>query len=238
MLEQRVRERTAEVAEKNRLLEEKQERIDEDLQTARVLQASILPVDFSAYRATAIAASMRPALEVSGDFYDVFPLPDGRLGLVVADVSGKGMAAAFFMAVTRTLLRGIAAECGSPADCLARVNETLCRENPIDMFVTALYAELDEATGVVQLVNAGHCEPIVVRADGSTETVRRAGNPPLGVTAGRAFAETQRDAGPRRDAVPLHRRRHRGGATSRASSSAWPAWSRSRRPRPAARRKS
>jgi serine phosphatase RsbU (regulator of sigma subunit) len=196
MLEQRVRERTAEVAEKNRLLEEKQARIDEDLQTARVLQASILPVDFSAYRATAIAASMRPALEVSGDFYDVFPLPDGRLGLVVADVSGKGMAAAFFMAVTRTLLRGIAAECGSAADCLARVNETLCRENPIDMFVTALYAELDEATGVVQLVNAGHCEPIVVRADGRTETVRRAGNPPLGVTAGRIFAERSVTLGP------------------------------------------
>ena len=71
-----------------------------------MLQSSILPADFSAYRATAIAASMRPALEVSGDFYDVFPLPAGRLGLVVADVSGKGVAAAFFMAVTRTLLRG------------------------------------------------------------------------------------------------------------------------------------
>jgi len=196
MLEQRVRERTAEVAEKNRLLEEKQARIDEDLQTARVLQSSILPVDFSAYRATAIAASMRPALEVSGDFYDVFPLPDGRLGLVVADVSGKGVAAAFFMAVTRTLLRGVAAECGSPAACLARVNETLCRENPIDMFVTALYAELDEATGVVEMVNAGHCEPVVIRAGGGAETVRRAGNPPLGVMAGRTFAERSVTLGP------------------------------------------
>ena len=196
MLEQRVRERTAEVAEKNRLLEEKQARIDDDLNTARVLQSSILPADFSAYRATAIAASMRPALEVSGDFYDVFPLPAGRLGLVVADVSGKGVAAAFFMAVTRTLLRGVAGECESPAGCLGRVNDTLCRENPIDMFVTALYAELDEATGAVRLVNAGHCEPIVVRADGTTETVRRAGNPPLGVTAGRDFAERSVTLGP------------------------------------------
>jgi serine phosphatase RsbU (regulator of sigma subunit) len=189
MLEQRVRERTAEVAEKNRLLEEKQARIDDDLNTARVLQSSILPADFSAYRATAIAASMRPALEVSGDFYDVFPLTAGRLGLVVADVSGKGVAAAFFMAVTRTLLRSMAGECESPAGCLARVNETLCRENPIEMFVTALYAELDEATGAVRLANAGHCEPIVVRADGQAETVRRAGDPPLGVMAGRQFAE-------------------------------------------------
>ncbi len=189
MLEQRVRERTAEVAEKNRLLEEKQARIDDDLNTARVLQSSILPADFSAYRVTSIAASMRPALEVSGDFYDVFPLGAGRLGLVVADVSGKGVAAAFFMAVTRTLLRSMAGECSSPAGCLARVNETLCRENPIEMFVTALYAELDEATGVVRLANAGHCEPIVVRADGTAGTVRRAGDPPLGVMAGRQFAE-------------------------------------------------
>ena len=196
MLEQRVRERTAEVAEKNRLLKEKQARIDDDLNTARVLQSSILPADFSAYRATAIAASMRPALEVSGDFYDVFPLPAGRLGLVVADVSGKGVAAAFFMAVTRTLLRGVAGECESPAACLVRVNDALCRENPIDMFVTALYAELDEATGAVRLVNAGHCEPIVVRADGTAETVRRAGNPPLGVTAGRDFAERSVTLGP------------------------------------------
>ncbi|HEY4166272.1 MAG TPA: SpoIIE family protein phosphatase [Reyranella sp.] len=189
MLEQRVRERTAEVAEKNRLLEEKQARIDDDLNTARVLQSSILPADFSAYRATAIAASMRPALEVSGDFYDVFPLAAGRLGLVVADVSGKGVAAAFFMAVTRTLLRSMAGDCSSPASCLARVNETLCRENPIEMFVTALYAELDETTGAVRLANAGHCEPIVVRADGTAGTVRRAGDPPLGVMAGRRFAE-------------------------------------------------
>ena len=74
MLEQRVAERTAEIAEKNRLLEEKQARIDEDLKTAQVLQASILPTDFSAYSGTGIAASMQPALEVGGDFYDVFPL--------------------------------------------------------------------------------------------------------------------------------------------------------------------
>ena len=144
MLEQRVSERTAEVASKNRLLEEKQARIDEDLHTARILQELILPTDFSAYAGTGIAASMRPALEVGGDFYDVFPLGRGRLGLVIADVSGKGMAAAFFMAVTRTLLRGTALAGASLAECVAHVNRTLCRENPIDMFVTALYAELDE----------------------------------------------------------------------------------------------
>jgi sigma-B regulation protein RsbU (phosphoserine phosphatase) len=189
-LEQRVAERTAEVAEKNRQLEEKQARIDEDLHTARVLQAAILPTDFSAYADTDIAAAMRPALEMSGDFYDVFPLDGGRLGLVVADVSGKGVASAFFMAVTRTMLRNAAQGGLAPAECIARVNEALCRENPVEMFVTALYAELEQATGVMRLVNAGHCEPIAVRAGGAAELVRRAGNPPLGVMDGRKFAES------------------------------------------------
>jgi integral membrane sensor domain MASE1 len=189
MLEQRVAERTVEVAEKNRLLEEKQARIDEDLHTARILQESILPTDFSAYPGTGIAASMRPALEVGGDFYDVFPLRDGRLGLVIADVSGKGMAAAFFMAVTRTLLRGTALAGGSLAECVTHVNRTLCRENPIDMFVTALYAELDESSGAVNFVNAGHCEPIVTAPNGTARLIRRSGNPPLGVLQDRVFAE-------------------------------------------------
>jgi serine phosphatase RsbU (regulator of sigma subunit) len=190
MLEQRVAERTAEVAEKNRQLEEKQARIDDDLQTARVLQSAILPTDFSTYRATGIAAAMRPALEMSGDFYDVFPIQDGRLGLVVADVSGKGVASAFFMAVTRTMLRDAASRGVAPAECIGRVNEALCRENPVDMFVTAFYGEFDEASGIVQFVNAGHCEPIVLRADGTAGLLKRAGNPPLGVMAGRKFVES------------------------------------------------
>jgi len=138
---------------------------------------------------------MKPALEVGGDFYDVFPLGGGRLGLVVADVSGKGVAAAFFMAVTRTMLKSVAVGGARPADCLARVNEALCRENPIDMFVTVLYAELDEATGAVSFVNAGHCEPIVM-ANGKTELLRRSGNPPLGVMPDRTFAEGSFTLGP------------------------------------------
>ena len=189
VLERRVADRTAEIAEKNRLLEEKQDRIDDDLKTAQILQASILPTDFSSYANTGIAASMKPALEVSGDFYDVFPVDSSRLGLVVADVSGKGVAAAFFMAVTRTMLRGVAMTGLRPSDCIAHVNDSLYRENPIEMFVTAIYAELHEASGRVTLVNAGHCEPIITRADGSAELLRRSGNPPLGVMEHKAFAE-------------------------------------------------
>jgi serine phosphatase RsbU (regulator of sigma subunit) len=189
LLERRVADRIAEIAHKNEELEKKQARIDEDLKTAKILQASILPTDFSSYAATGIAASMKPALEVGGDFYDVFPVDDGRLGLVVADVSGKGVAAAFFMAVTRTMLRGVALTSRTPSECIEHVNDSLCRENPMEMFVTAIYAELHEASGLVTLVNAGHCEPIVARADGSVELLKRSGNPPLGVMAQRAFAE-------------------------------------------------
>jgi sigma-B regulation protein RsbU (phosphoserine phosphatase) len=132
---------------------------------------------------------MKPALEVSGDFYDVFPVHSGSLGLVVADVSGKGVAAAFFMAVTRTMLRGAAMTGLRPSDCIGHVNDTLCRENPIEMFVTAIYAELHEESGRVTMVNAGHCEPIIMRTDGTAELLRRSGNPPLGVMERKAFAE-------------------------------------------------
>ncbi len=105
-------------------------------------------------------------------------------------MSGKGVASAFFMAVTRTMLRDAASRGVAPAECIGRVNEALCRENPVDMFVTAFYGEFDEASGIVQFVNAGHCEPIVVRADGTAALLKRAGNPPLGVMAGRTFVES------------------------------------------------
>ena len=77
----------------------------------------------------------------------------------------------------------------APAACVAKVNEALCRENPLDMFVTALYAELDERSGTVSFVNAGHCEPIVMDGDGHARLIRRSGNPPLGVMPKRTFVE-------------------------------------------------
>jgi sigma-B regulation protein RsbU (phosphoserine phosphatase) len=84
----------------------------------------------------------------------------------------------------------------APADCVERVNHTLCCENPIDMFVTALYAEFDARTGAVAFVNAGHCEPIVMDADGNARLVKRAGNPPLGVMPKRTFVERNFVLGP------------------------------------------
>jgi serine phosphatase RsbU (regulator of sigma subunit) len=189
MLEQRVAERTAEVAEKNRLLEEKQQRLDEDLIVARQLQAAILPTDFDSFTATSIAAIIRPAYEMAGDFYDTFRIGENRLGLVVGDVSGKGIAASFFMAVARTVMRDIASSGASPSDCVTRLNQTLCAENPLDMFVTLFYAELNEATSEVIYVNAGHCEPVMVSAAAGARLLARTGNPALGIVADKSFSE-------------------------------------------------
>jgi serine phosphatase RsbU (regulator of sigma subunit) len=189
-LEQRVAERTSEIAEKNRLLEEKDQRINDDLVVARTLQAAILPTDFDSFAPTDVAAMMRPAYEMAGDFYDVFRIGDRKLALIVGDVSGKGIAAAFFMAVARTTLHDIAIRGAlAPADCIAGVNETLCAENPLDMFVTLFYAEFDEVTGEVAYVNAGHCEPVIAGAAGGVRLLTRTGDPVLGILPGRRFAE-------------------------------------------------
>jgi len=85
---------------------------------------------------------------MGGDFYDFIELPDGRIGLVMADVSGKGVPAAFFMAVARTNLRDLAAHYTEPGACLARTNEMLCAQNPMDLFVTVFYCVFDATTGI------------------------------------------------------------------------------------------
>ncbi len=132
---------------------------------------------------------MRPAYEMAGDFYDVFRIGDRKLALIVGDVSGKGIAAAFFMAVARTTLHDIAIRGDlRPADLMAGVNETLCSENPLDMFVTLFYAEFDEATGEVAYINAGHCEPVIAGAAGA-RLLKRTGDPVLGIMPGHRFSE-------------------------------------------------
>ncbi len=113
--------------------------IRRELEIARNIQESILPRDFPPFPARSdfdLYAAMIPAREVGGDFYDFFLLDDGRLGLVVGDVSGKGVPAALFMAVSRTLLKSVALTGVSPGDCLRRVNTLLCLENSAEMFVT------------------------------------------------------------------------------------------------------
>jgi sigma-B regulation protein RsbU (phosphoserine phosphatase) len=127
-----------------------------------------------------IFASMVPAKLVGGDFYDFFFLDEDRLGFVVGDVSGKGMPAAIFMALSRTLLKATAMRTPNPGDCLFQVNNLLIPESDSAMFVTIFYGVLNTKTGDVEFSNGGHNEPYLVAANGSVTPLDRIGGPLIG----------------------------------------------------------
>ena len=151
------------------------ERIGAELNVATQIQADMLPRIFPAFpdrKEFDIYASMTPAKEVGGDFYDFFLIDENHLGLVMADVSGKGVPAALFMVIAKTLIKNHA-QLGeySPAKVLMRANEQLCEGNEADLFVTVWLAILDIRTGKGLAANAGHEHPALRRADGSYELV-------------------------------------------------------------------
>ncbi len=143
----------------------------QELGVAARMQESILPTRFPEDSRYEIHAWMTPAKEVGGDFYDFFKLEGGRIGIVMADVSGKGVPAALFMMVSRTLMKGTAIGENDPAKCLEEVNQLLVESNEQSMFVTVFYASFDPATGVLDFANAGHNLPYVVRADGEVHAI-------------------------------------------------------------------
>ena len=183
--------------------------MEEELSVAHALQHAILPKTLPPDTAYSGDAMMTPAREMAGDFYDYFTLPDGRLGLVIADVSGKGVAAAFFMAITRTVMRTAAQEIGEAGRCMRMVNDRISTENPHDLFVTLFYGILDPATGRLTYANAGHNAPFLIRNDGAIETLPLTGGIAVGVLPGAAIRRGEPDAQCRRYAVPLHRRHFR-----------------------------
>jgi serine phosphatase RsbU (regulator of sigma subunit) len=184
ILETTVAERTRELAERHALLQQAQAQLHAELEVARALQIALLPSAFPARPGCDAAARMIPATTMGGDFYDFIELPDGRMGLVMADVSGKGVPAAFFMAVSRTNLRELAAHHADPGACLARTNDVLCEQNPMDLFVTVFYCIFDATTGVLCYANGGHNPPYLRRADGSVEALSGAGGLVLGAMPG------------------------------------------------------
>jgi phosphoserine phosphatase RsbU/P len=189
VLENTVTERTRELAQRNAALEHAQTQIRSELDVARALQVAILPSAFPARGGCDGSARMTPATTMGGDFYDFIELSDGRIGIVMADVSGKGVPAAFFMAVSRTNLREQAAHHPSPGACLARTNDILCTQNPMDLFVTVFYGILDHVTGVLTYANGGHNPPLVARVDGPVEALDGAGGLVLGVMPGMSYPE-------------------------------------------------
>jgi phosphoserine phosphatase RsbU/P len=189
ILESTVAERTRQLAEKNASLEEAQAQIKAELDVARALQTAILPARFPATPQCDGAARMLPATTMCGDFYDFIELADGRIGVVIADVSGHGVPAAFFMAVARTSLRDFAAHHADPGTCLAYTNRALCRQNPMDLFVTVFYCVLDPRTGVLRYANGGHNPPYLRRAGGQIEALDGRGGLVLGVLPEVKFPE-------------------------------------------------
>jgi phosphoserine phosphatase RsbU/P len=142
-------------------------RMERELQMARELQAGLLPRQAPQLDGWDIACRWQPALEVAGDFYDFLTAPGGKLGWVIADVSGKGMAAALFMALARSTVRACLASAASPGEGIAHANDLICADSVSGMFVTLFYAQLDAITGDLTYVNAGHDPPLLIRPGAS-----------------------------------------------------------------------
>ncbi|ALG71333.1 sigma-B regulation protein [Azospirillum thiophilum] len=167
-LTQMVRDLREALADKRRLIS-----LQQELEIARTMQLTILPQVFPDLAELDIAARMIPAKEVGGDFYDFFPISEHKVAVVIADVSGKGIPAAFFMLITRTMLRAIAESGVGPAETMRRVNNLLAAENEQMMFVTAFYGELDLRTGVLAFSNGGHNPPLRMTAAGTVKELAR-----------------------------------------------------------------
>lgn len=158
--------------------------IQHDLNISRDIQQAILPKKFPPFPDEPnfdIYASMIAANEVGGDFFDFFLIDKNRLGFVIGDVSGKGISAAIFMAVSRTLIRATGLKGDSVSDCMRYVNNLLSKESVSSMFVTVFYGILDTQTGEVDYVNAGHNPPYLL-ASGGISKVEMTNGLALGVS--------------------------------------------------------
>jgi sigma-B regulation protein RsbU (phosphoserine phosphatase) len=163
----------------------------QEMEHAAMIQRSILPSNFPPFpdrKEFQLHAAMTPARGVGGDPFDFFLLDDEHLALAVGDVSGKGVPAALFMAITRTLLRATAKHLASPADCLAYLNSALKEQNVSGMFVTFFYCVLNTRTGEIRFSNAGHNSPYIFSKDGTLRNLAEEGGPMLGLFEGLGFS--------------------------------------------------
>ncbi len=172
--------------------EKEKERIGAELNVATQIQADMLPRIFPAFPERSefdLFASMHPAKEVGGDFYDFFLVDDDHIALVMADVSGKGVPAALFMVIAKTLIKNRAQLGESPAEILQHVNEQLCEGNEAELFVTVWLAVIQISTGKGLAANAGHEHPVIRRADGKYELVVYRHSPAVATMEGVRFRE-------------------------------------------------
>ena len=165
--------------------------ISRELEVATQVQMSILPGDHASSETHDIQATMIPAREIGGDFYNFFSLDEALVGLIIADVSGKGIPAALFTMVTQTLFKGAVRNFTSPARCLSEVNELLAENNEACVFVTVFYGILDLRDGTFRYCNGGHNPPRVMRGNARVEALPTTGNVVLGVFPGHAYVDSE-----------------------------------------------
>jgi sigma-B regulation protein RsbU (phosphoserine phosphatase) len=175
-------------AKMHRSLMEKQ-RLVKDMEFARTIQESFLPQKAPEVQRYRFSAHYTPALEVGGDFYDFIHLDENLTGIVIGDVSGKGVSAALYMAKLGSDMRTLAFTEQSPVEALAKLNDLLAERSRRGMFATLLYIELDSRSGKLTISNAGHLPPIIKKADGSLMTLANAGGAPLGMLPGMKFSQ-------------------------------------------------
>lgn len=186
------------IEEVTRITAEK-EKIGAELSVATQIQADMLPRIFPPFpdrKEFDIYATMDPAKEVGGDFYDFFLIDDDHLGLVVADVSGKGVPAALFMVIAKTLIKNRALMNGSPSEVLSYANEQLCEGNEAELFVTVWFAIIEISTGKGVAANAGHEHPAIKRAGGQWELSIYRHSPAVATMEGIRFREHEFELNP------------------------------------------
>ena len=187
------------VLEEQHKEEAEKERVTHELQMANRIQGSMLPSVFPAFPERSdfdLHASMTPAKEVGGDFYDFFMIDDDHLGLVIADVSGKGIPAAMLMTISKTLIKNELRNCLDPAEAVRHVNLQLCEQNDSMMFVTVWLAVLELSTGKGKACNAGHENPCIRRAGGEFEVLKYRHNLVVGAMEMSKYANREFELSP------------------------------------------
>lgn len=182
--------KVAQLVRQQQIEAEERERIQQELRVAALIQQTLLPKELPSISGWSIDAFYRPARAVGGDFYDFIDLDDGRLGVVIGDVTDKGVPAALVMATCRSMLRATAQSHTSPGRVLAEVNDALVQEIPPAMFVTCLYLIIDTAAGEVIFANAGHNLPYVRTAGDEVYELRATGMP-LGLMPSMEYDEVE-----------------------------------------------
>jgi phosphoserine phosphatase RsbU/P len=168
---------------------EQRKRMSREAEEARSIQEALLPRTSPLIPGFRVSGLSIPAGSVGGDWYDFIPLSDGRWGLVLADVSGKGTAAALLMSATRGMLRSLAQTGSGPAEVLTRLNNMMIEDFPCGRFVTMVYAELDPSSRVLRIASAGHLAPLLVEPSGS-RWINHEHGLPLGISVSK-FSETE-----------------------------------------------